>query len=90
MNIILQALRQSLDRAGRRGWLESNPARKVERLREDRPEILPFSWEEVQRFLNKGLRTERDRRYFTVAFFSGLRPSEEIGLQREDLDWERR
>ena len=80
MNIILQVLRQSLDRAVKRGWLETNPAREVERLREDKVEILPFSFEEVRLFLDKGLMDEALRRYFTVAFFSGLRPSEQMGL----------
>jgi len=90
VNIILQVLRQSLDRAVKRGWLSSNPAREVKRLREDKTEIAPLSLEEVRRFLRDGLRTEEERRYFVVAFFTGLRPSEEIGLQWEDLDWGRK
>jgi integrase len=28
-----------------------------------------------------------DRRYFVVALFTGLRPSEPIGLQWEAIDW---
>jgi len=30
------------------------------------------------------------RRYFTVAFFSGLRPSEQMGLRWDDIDWHRK
>jgi integrase len=90
VNIILQVLRQSLDRAVKRGWLETNPAREVERLREDKPEILPFSFEEVRLFLDAGLQDEAQRRYFTVAFFSGLRPGEQMGLRWDDLDWHRK
>jgi integrase len=87
VNIILQVLRQSLDRAVKRGWLETNPAREVERLREDKPEILPLSFDEVRLFLDAGLQDEAQRRYFTVAFFSGLRPGEQMGLRWDDLDW---
>jgi integrase len=90
VNIILQVLRQSLDRAVKRGWLETNPGREVERLREDKVEILPFSFEEVRLFLDKGLMDEALRRYFTVAFFSGLRPSEQMGLRWDDIDWHRK
>jgi integrase len=90
VNIILQVLRQSLDRAVKRGWLESNPAREVQRLREEKPEILPLSFDEVRRFLADGLQDDATRRYFTVAFFSGLRPGEQIGLRWDDLDWHRK
>lgn len=90
VNIILQVLRQSLDRAVKRGWLETNPAREVERLREEKTEILPFSFDEVRVFLDEGLREEEQRRYFTVAFFSGLRPGEQMGLRWEDIDWNRK
>jgi integrase len=89
VNIIHQVLRQSLDRAVKRGWLETNPARHVDRLREEKTEIAPLSLEEVQRFLHEGLRNEEERRYFTVAFFTGLRPGELIGLQLDDIDWAR-
>lgn len=90
VNIILQVLRQSLDRAVKRGWLEENPARAVDRLREDKTEILPFSFDEVRTFLTAGLQDDELRRYFTVAFFSGLRPGEQMGLRWDDLDWHRK
>jgi integrase len=90
VNIILKVLRQSLDRAVTKGWLPDNPARKIDLLREDKPEIDPLSVAEVKAFLSKGLQEEEDRRYFRVAFFSGLRPGEEIGLQWDDIDWQRK
>ena len=90
VNIILKVLRQSLDRAVTKGWLPDNPARKIDLLREDKPEIDPLSVTEVKAFLSKGLQEEEDRRYFRVAFFSGLRPGEEIGLQWDDIDWQRK
>jgi len=90
VNIILKVLRQSLDRAVRKGWLKTNPARAVDLLREDKVQIDPLSLEEVKLLLSKGLQEDEDGRYFTVAFFSGLRPGEEIGPQWEDLDWHRK
>jgi integrase len=86
-NMILQVLRLCLDPAVKKGWLRSNPAREVKRLREEKTRIDPLSLEEVRAFLSTGLRDDEERRYFRVAFFSGLRPSEEIGLQWPNLDW---
>ncbi len=40
--------------------------------------------------LAAGTAYDRHRRYFTIAFFSGLRPSEQIGLRWDDLDWQRK
>ena len=86
-NIILDVLRQVLDRAVLRGWLARNPARAVSKLREDRVPIDPFSFEEVKTLLEKGFRTPEEQRYFTVAFFTGLRPSEQIAAEWEAVDW---
>jgi integrase len=86
-NMILNVLRLILDPGVRRGWLEENPARQVEKLKEEKAHIDPFSFQEVQLLLSKGLPMPEERRYFTVAFFSGLRPSEQIGLQWAALDW---
>lgn len=89
VNIILKVLRQSLDRAVAKGWLEANPARAVDLLREERPEIDPLSLVEVRTLLDDGLQDNEERRFFTVAFFSGLRPGEQIGLRWDDVDWAR-
>jgi integrase len=69
-----------------RGWLKDNPARRIDLLREDKPEIDPLSLVEVQTFVSDGLDDDEDRRYFRIAFFTGLRPGEEIGLQWDDID----
>jgi len=58
-------------------------------LREERREPDPFSLDEVTKLLTDGLHTEWERRYFEVAFFTGLRPSEQIGLQWDDIDGSR-
>jgi integrase len=83
-------LRQSLDRPVSKGWLADNPARKIDLLREDKPDIDPLSLDEVKRFVADGLQDDEHRRYFRVAFFTGLRPGEQVGLQWADIDWQRR
>jgi integrase len=83
-------LRQSLDRAVSKGWLADNPARKIELLREDKAEIEPFSLDEVKRFITDGAQDDEQRRYFRIALFTGLRPGEQIGLQWDDIDWQRK
>jgi integrase len=65
----------------RRGWLKDNPGRQVETLREERTDPDPFSLEEVMKLLISGLPADWPRRYFEVALFTGLRPSEQIGLR---------
>jgi integrase len=74
INLVLQSARLCLDGAVRRGWLKENPARGIHDLREERREPDPFSLDEVTKLLTDGLQTEWERRYFEVAFFTGLRP----------------
>jgi integrase len=85
--MVLQVLRLCLDRAVRDGSLKSNPARVITKLKESRTDVDPFSLEEVTLFL-ADLPDDRWRRYFTVAFFTGLRPSEQIGLRWSAIDWQ--
>src|SRR5688572_5232261 len=86
-NIILDVLRQILDRAVLKGWLSGNPARQVRKLREDAAVIDPLPFTEVKTLLAKGFRTADERRYFTVAFFTGLRPSEQLAAEWSAVDW---
>ena len=44
----------------------------------------------MKTFIADGLQDDEHRRYFRVAFFTGLRPGEQIGLQWDDIDWQRR
>jgi integrase len=74
INIILIRLHEILKQAVRKGWLAQDPMVAVRLLREARPEIDPFSFEEVQRFL--GHVPDTFRGYFATAFFTGLRPSD--------------
>lgn len=81
-------LRKILDRAVTNGHLTTNPVLAVRRLREDPADIDPLSWQEVRLLLDKGFTHDPEmRRFYTVAIFTGLRTSEQIGLKWTDLDW---
>jgi len=91
VNMIHKLLRLALDRAVRKGWLTTNPARAVDLLTEARTHVDPLSRAEVRAFLERGGLDDEDRRYFTVSFFTGMRPSELHGLERETaIDWTHR
>jgi integrase len=59
----------------------------VRKLREDAAEIDPFAFDELKILLAKGFRDDAERRFFTVAFFTGLRPSEQIAAEWGAVDW---
>jgi len=81
-------LRRILDRAVKEKWLSANTVDEVERLRENPADIEPLGWEEVRLLLDKGFKNDPEmRRFYTVALFTGLRTSEQIGLKWGDLDW---
>lgn len=87
VNHILIPLRMILVEASDRFGFK-NPWVNIKRLKEKRPEVDPFSLQEVQAILE---RVRPDfRTYFLVRFFTGLRSSEVDGLQWKYMDFERR
>jgi integrase len=87
VNIVMMRLRQMLRMAHQRGYVPEDRSAWVVKVRDVRPEIFPLSFEEKVRFIQALPR--RWRPYFTVAFGTGLRPSEQIALKRESIDWTR-
>ncbi len=85
INIILIRLHGILKQAVRKALLAQDPMASVPMLREVKPDIDPFSFEEVKRFLESV--PDGFRAYFTTACFSGLRPSEQLAARPEDVDW---
>ena len=88
VNIILLRLKEMLRMAYERGYSREDLARWVIRQKEIRPDIAPLSFEEKSKFLDA--LPLRWRPYFIVAFGTGLRPSEQVALTWERIDFEGR
>jgi integrase len=88
VNIILMRLRQMLRLAHDRGYVGPDFSRWVVLARDVRPAIAPLNFDDKARLL-KALPL-RWRSYFEVAFGTGLRPSEQIALTWERVDWQRK
>jgi integrase len=87
VNVVLMRLRDLLRVAYERGHTREDLTRWVVLQETGRPEIAPFSFEEKRSFLES--LPHHWRPYFEVAFGTGLRPSEQVALKRESVDWER-
>jgi integrase len=87
INIVLMRLRELLRMAHQRGYLPEDRSPWVVKVRDSRPEIFPLSFEEKDRFI--AALPLHWRPYFLVAFGTGLRPSEQIALKPDAIDWDR-
>ncbi len=85
VNIVLLRLKEMLRMAYERGYVREDLGRWVIRQRETRPDILPLNFGEKGKFL-KALPL-RWRPYFEVAFGTGLRPSEQVALTWDRIDF---
>lgn len=74
--------------AVKRGDLAVNPAEKIERQKETRPETDPLSFPEVKAFLANV--DPYYLPYFMTAFFTGARPNELFALKWSNVDFENR
>lgn len=86
---IIAPLRGCLNDAADRGIIEHNPWKKkvFGKLRIPPKEIQPFSLEDVAKFLERC--SNHYREYFIVAFYAGMRPSEQIALKWGRVDFDR-
>lgn len=87
INNILVPLKTLYKTAYRRKIITVNPIDGIGMLRIERTEIKPLSMEEVRLFLENVDNLFRD--YFEVAFFTGMRPSEQIALKWDNIDFNR-
>ena len=87
INAIIGLLRQILNEAADR-FDFSTPYRNIRPLRQVRPDVEPFTFDEVARLL-ASVRADF-RSYYTVRFFTGMRTGEIDGLKWQYVDFERR
>jgi integrase len=87
VNAIMQVLKAILDEAADRFGYKS-PFYKIKRLKGPRPEVDPFSLEEVKKILETVRADYRD--YYTVRFFTGMRTGEMDGMKWKFVDFEGR
>ncbi len=86
INGILNVLRQILDEAADRFQFRM-PYRGIKPLRVGKTLVDPFTMEEVGKII-AGV-PEAHRPLYVVAFFTGMRTSELLGLQWDNIDFER-
>ena len=87
INQIMIPLRMILQEASDRYGFET-PFKNIKNLKEEKPDVHPFTLSEVWLFLNK-VRADY-KPYYTTRFFTGMRSSEIDGLKWENVDFDRR
>ena len=80
-------LHKALDQAVKAGELKTNPSDNCVLPKQVKPEIKPLEPEEITRFL-QNLEGEAYRNLFLVAFFTGMRQGELLGLSWDRVDFE--
>jgi len=85
-NNALVSLRGVFAYAVRDKLITENPALEIENRKHQTREPDPLTLAEIDAFLS-ACKEETERNLFEVAFFSGMRTSELIGLWWSDVDW---
>jgi integrase len=84
INNIMVPLKVLFKTAYRRHEIRENPCEFIKRLKEQKPEIYPLSFEEMKRFLSKV--NPFYLNYFATALLTGMRPNELIALKWKNID----
>ncbi|MGE4419736.1 MAG: tyrosine-type recombinase/integrase [Sulfurimonas sp.] len=66
--------------------IEKNPVKLVRLPKYDKPDIKPFNSDEVQKIMNN-VDDNNFKYYLAIAFYTGMRSGEIIGLKKEDIDF---
>ena len=87
INQIMTPLRMILEEAADR-YSFVTPYRNIKTLKELKPDVMPFTLEEVWKIINN-VRTDF-KYYYIVRFFTGMRTSEIDALKWKNIDFNRR
>ena len=87
--LLLKIVRSVLDPAFEREYIPKNPHGWFESQREEEPDIDPLSFDEMLGLL-AALPELKWVHFYTVAFGTGLRPSEQFALQWHHVDFKRK
>jgi integrase len=82
---ILIPMRNVFKLAVKAGFIEKNPMDLLDPIKAEKPEINPFSFEEVMAIIEKV--DPHYRSFFTVAFFTGMRFGEMAALKWKNVDF---
>lgn len=85
VQVIHGILHKSLEQAVASGIIGTNPADHVPLPKVKRPDIQPIMDDDVKRFL-EAIKGDEFELFFIVALFSGMRQSELVAVQWDDLD----
>jgi len=69
--------------------ISKNPVRQIRMPKYERPEITPFTADEVYLILNHA-KNFNYKHYLAIAFYTGMRSGEIIALKKSDIDFENR
>jgi integrase len=83
--IYISVLKGIFDEALYDELIEKNPVSRIRPPKMDKPPINPFTSENVVQIIDSA-KMFNYRHYLIIAFFTGLRSGEIIGLKKEDID----
>lgn len=74
-----------LDDAKKDGFIDKNPFEDIEKQKIKKPDITPFSLEEISAILDNS--TGWEKYFIQISFFTGMRTGELLGLKWEDINF---
>ena len=70
--------------------IQKNPVKLVRLPKYEQPKIKPFTAHEVNQIMSLACGHDNFRFYLAIAFYTGMRSGEIIGLKKNDIDFEKR
>jgi len=86
VNNTINTLKQVFSYAVDKGYLDSSPMLQIKHLKAEKPDIYPFSHEEMIKILNE-LKDKRVYPIIATLFFTGMRTGEVLAMKWENVDF---